>query len=274
MKSMFLCALFTASLAVSMEFSILAQSPASQDAPAQTAQAPLQQAAPPAGVQQSGPPGAGGQSVANPNGVYTIQRNARLVILDVVVKDAKGNLVTDLKREDFNVVEAKQPQTLLNFETSGAHAVDPQVTINSTADLDRLAPKAPVNIILLDEFNTRFEDMAFARYSLKKFLSTQPDKLAIPTMLLAVSLEQFTVLNDYTQNKQAILDSLDHHFVQYPWQARQISWRPEIFGTAFTSLMRVAEATEGHPGHKNMIWIGRVFRRSTPGIFRLMQKIV
>ena len=210
-------------------------------------------------MQQPGPPGAGGQPVASPNGVYTIQRNARLVILDVVVKDAKGNLVTDLKADDFKVVEAKQPQTLLNFEAAGAHAVDPQVTINSTADLDRLAPKAPVNIILLDEFNTRFEDMAFARYSLKKFLSTQPDKLTTPTMLLAVSLQNFTVLNDYTQNKQAILDSLDHHFVQYPWQAQQIMWRAEIFATAFGSLMRVAEATEGHPGHKNMIWIGRGF---------------
>ena len=53
-----------------------------------------------------------------------------------------------------------------------------------------MAPDAPVNIILLDEFNTLFEDEAFARYSLKKYLEKQPDKLTTPTMLLAVGIDQ------------------------------------------------------------------------------------
>ena len=193
------------------------------------------------------------------NGLYTIRRNARIVILDVVVTDRKGNLVKDLKREDFHVTEAKEDQTILNFEETGSHLPDAGATINSTTDLDRVAPQAPMNIILLDEFNTRFEDMAFARYSLKKFLETQPDKLATPTMLLAVTLKDFTMLRDYTQDKAQILNALDHHFVAYPWQAHQFAWVAERYGTAFATLMRVAEATEGHPGHKNMIWIGRGF---------------
>ncbi len=181
------------------------------------------------------------------------------MVLDVVVTDSKGNLVTDLEREDFSVTEAKEPQTILNFEQAGAHSLAPELTVNSTADLDRLAPRAPVNIILLDEFNTRFEDMAFARYSLKKFLEKQPGKLSTPTMLIAVGLQKFTVLHDYTQDKMAILDALDHHFVSNPWQLQQGTWIPDRFATAFGTLMRVAEATVGHPGHKNMIWIGRGF---------------
>ena len=191
------------------------------------------------------------------NGVFTLKTSTRLVVLDVVVTDKKGNLVTDLKREDFSVTEAKEPQTILDFNTPGTHAVSPDVTINSTADLDKLAPRAPVNIILLDEFNTRFEDMAFARYSLKKFLEKQPDKLTTPTMLLAVNLQHFTVLQDYTQDKHAVINALEHHFVALPWQIRGTSWMPDRIATAFGTLMRVAEATEGHPGHKNMIWIGR-----------------
>ncbi len=202
---------------------------------------------------------AGTQPAPGPNGTFTLQRTARLVVLDVVVTDAKGNLVTDLKKEDFNVTESKQPQTIINFEATGAHSLQPNLNINSTADLDRVAPRAPVNIILLDEFNTRFEDMAFARYSLKKFLEKQPDKLATPTMLLAVDLQHFTVLRDYTQDKQAVIDALDHHFVAYPWQTHQNAWVAERFYTAFETLQRVAEATVGHVGHKNMIWIGRGF---------------
>ena len=205
------------------------------------------------------PPAPAQQPARNPDGTYTIRQSSRIVVLDVVVTDAKGNLVTDLKREDFHVTEAKETQTVLNFEPAGAHTLNPELTINSTADLDRLAPRAPVNIILLDEFNTRFEDMAFARYSLKKFLERQPDKLGTPTMLVAVNLQKFSVLHDYTQDKQAVIDALDHHFAAYPWQAQQNQWRAERFATAFGALMQVAEATVGHQGHKNMIWIGRGF---------------
>jgi VWFA-related protein len=212
-----------------------------------------QQAVPPP------PPDAAPQATPNGSGVYTIQRTARLVVLDLVVVDAKGNIVKNLKREDFHVEEAGEPQAILNFDEAGAHTPDPQASIESTADLDRLAPRAPVNIILLDEFNTRFEDMAFARYSLKKYLEKQPDKLTTPTMLIAVDLQHFTVLRDYTQNKDELINALDHHFAAYPWQAHQFAWINERYATAFITLRRVAEAVIGHPGHKNMIWIGRGF---------------
>ena len=205
-------------------------------------------------------PAAPGAPQANPDGTYTIRRNVRIVVLDVVVTDSKNQIVTDLKKEDFHVTEAKDPQTVEYFEQTSSHAQVPQdATIESTSDLDRVAPRAPVNIVLLDEFNTRFEDMAFARYSLKKYLEKQPDKLSVPTMLVAVTLQNFTVLRDYTQNKQEIIKALDHHFVAYPWQAHQFAWVAERYGTAFLTLRRVAEAVMGHPGHKNMIWIGRGF---------------
>ena len=199
------------------------------------------------------------QPTKDANGIYTVRRTARIVVLDVVAADSKGTPVSGLTRGDFHVTEAGEPQTILNFEPAGAHTPDPNLVINSTADLDRLAPRAPVNLILLDEFTTRFEDMAFARYSLKKYLERQPDKLSMPTMLLAVNLQHFTVLRDYTQSKTEILDALDHHFAADPWQLRNHSWTPELFATAFGTLLRVAEATLGHPGHKNMIWIGRGF---------------
>ena len=195
----------------------------------------------------------------NADGTYTIRVSSRVVVLDVVVTDKQGNVVTGLKKEDFHVTEADEPQTVRDFEAAGAHAVSPGVTVNSTAELDRLAPQAPVNIILLDEFNEKFEDEAFARYSLKKFLATQPDKLTTPTMLLAVDLSHFYVLKDYTQDKASIVSALDHHLAGNPFRNTSVSWSPDRFQTAFVTLMRVAEAVQGHPGHKNMIWIGRGF---------------
>jgi VWFA-related protein len=216
-----------------------AVTPAAQTGPSQTQAAPAQ-------------PGL--NSPTN-----TIQVSARLVVLDLVAVDDKGNPVTDLKQNEFHVEEAGAAQNILNFDSPGTHTPDPQASIESTADLDRVAPRAPVNIILLDEFNTRFEDMAFAQYSLKKFLEKQPAKLNIPTMLIAVSLDHFTVLRDYTQSKDELLTALAHNLAVNPWQQAQGAWVGERYATAFVTLRRVAQATIGHRGHKNMLWIGRGF---------------
>jgi VWFA-related protein len=204
-------------------------------------------------------PGSQAQPTKNPDGTYTIRTSSRIVVLDVVVTDKKGKIVTGLTKDDFHVAEAGEPQVITNFEVGDKRLPDPAMDIESTVDLDKLAPRAPVNIILLDEFNTRFEDEAFARYSLKKFLEKQPDHLSTPTMLLAVSLDKFEVLRDYTQNKELLIQALDHHFVASPWRNTSNSWAAERYGTAFLTLRRVAEAVIGHQGHKNMIWIGRGF---------------
>ena len=196
-------------------------------------------------------------SAARQKGAYTLSSTVKLVVLDVVVTDKKGNVVSGLKKDDFQVFEEKRPQSISSFDAQGAHAVPTSMKIDSTEDLDRLAPNTPTSIIVLDEFSSRFEDMSFAHYSIKQYLDAQPSTLTQPTMLLAVNLRNFTVLKDYTQDRAAILTALDHHLGEFPWQHNSGSWRAEEFAAGFRSLMQVAEATAGHPGHKNMIWVGR-----------------
>jgi VWFA-related protein len=188
-------------------------------------------------------------------GTYTVTVTTRLVVLDALVLDKKNNVVRGLTRDEFHIEELDVPQTIQNFEETGSQSIDPNLSIESTADLDRLAPRAPVNIVLLDEFNTRFEDMAFARYSLKKFLQSQPEKLSTPTMLLAVDLDNFSVLSDYTQNKDKLVSALDRHFAANPWRNQGISWAGARYATAFLTLRRVAEAVLGHRGHKSLFTI-------------------
>ncbi len=191
---------------------------------------------------------------------YSMQVKSQIVVLDVVVTDRDGKAVDHLTKDDFTVYEDKVPQKIEQFEAASetAKAAVP-VAIHSTAELDKLAPQAPVSIIVLDEVTTRFEDEAFARYSLKQYLKTQGDMLSQPTMLMAVNLDKIQVLEDYTTSKAAILDALDHHFAGYNWRAAGGSWKAEQFSAAFASLMAVAQATAGHPGHKNMVWVGRGF---------------
>src|SRR5258707_1061779 len=105
-------------------------------ASAQTAPQPPNTGAPAAAPQAPSPapnpPNPNTQPTANGNGTYTITRNARLVILDMVVTDAKGNVIIDLRKDDFNVTEMNEPQTVLNFEPAGAHTIPLSMDINST----------------------------------------------------------------------------------------------------------------------------------------------
>ena len=211
--------------------------------------------------QQVVPPNLAVQSSQQP-GPYSIEVNSQIVVLDVVVNNKKGEPLSNLTRDDFKVYEDKVPQTILSFESASraASQLSPApMAINSTAQLDKQEPNAPVSIIVLDEVTTKFEDEAFARYSLKKYLNGQSDTLQQPTMLVAVNFKNILVLRDYTTSRREILDALDKHFASYNWQAVNGSWKGEQFNAAFASLISVAEATSGHPGHKNMVWVGRGF---------------
>jgi VWFA-related protein len=191
-----------------------------------------------------------------------LQVNSQIVVLDVVVNNKKGDPVPNLTRDDFKVYENKVPQTILSFEPAarpGIPTASAPIAIDSTAELDKKEPNAPVSIIVLDEVTTKFQDEAFARYSLKRYLNGQSDTLQQPTMLVAVNFKNIMVLHDYTTSRKEILDALDKHFAGYNWQAVNGSWKGEQFSAAFASLISVAEATSGHPGHKNMVWVGRGF---------------
>ena len=192
---------------------------------------------------------------------YTLGVNSQLVTLDVVVNDKNGQPVRDLKRDDFTILEDNVPQPILTFEASepeGATGHGP-IEVHSTAELDKAEPDAPVTIIVLDELTTRFEDQYFARYSLEKYLSKRGERLDEPVMLMARSVGHSQVLHDYTTSKKEILDALNRHLASNDWKATNSSWSTEQILAEFASLIEIAKATQGHPGHKSLIWIGRGF---------------
>jgi VWFA-related protein len=194
----------------------------------------------------------------------TLQVTAQSVVLDVVVTNKKGEIVKGLTQDVFTVYEDKAPQQIESFEEMSAKTAAPatlNAAVNSTAQLDQAEPDAPVSILVIDELTTRFEDLAFARYSLKKYLKAQGDTLEQPTMLIAANYRNISVLRDYTTSRKEILDALDHHTANYAEVARagNVSWQADQINATFGSLIGVAEATAGHRGHKNMIWIGRGF---------------
>ena len=58
---------------------------------------------------------AGQQTNESPGGVPNIQVNVRRILVPVVVRDQQGRLVTDLKREDFQVIDNNKPHAISDF---------------------------------------------------------------------------------------------------------------------------------------------------------------
>jgi hypothetical protein len=87
-------------LCIAFGSGVFAQSTAAPQAAAQPA--PGQ---PPAQAGASAPP------------TPTIRVYVTRVVLDVLVTDAKGGVVTGLTRDDFKVTDAGEPQTITNFDT-------------------------------------------------------------------------------------------------------------------------------------------------------------
>src|ERR1700722_16117903 len=83
-------------------------------------------------IWSAGAQGASAPQQSNPAGYQTstITVNARIVVLDVVVLDKKGNLVwrNDLKPENFKIYEDGPLQTIRSFEAPSQHQMPPSDT--------------------------------------------------------------------------------------------------------------------------------------------------
>ena len=196
----------------------------------------------------------------------TITVNARIVVLDVVVTDKKGNLIhrEDLKQDDFKVFEDTVPQELRSFESPGKHrmpAYDRPI-VTSAADLNKIGD-APVTIIVLDELNMTFQNASFSRQMAEKYLKTQPAVLKQPTVLMVASNVKFQQIHDYTQDRDALIDAVHKHMPEYPWammtSGSKGSGAVERMAQNLSALQQIAQASTGTTGRKNLIWIGNGF---------------
>ncbi len=193
--------------------------------------------------------------------VTTLKVQTQIVVLDIVVTDKKGNPVTNLTREDFTILENKLPRPIRSFDPPSAHQIPSGTIVSSSADLPKIGD-APVTILVLDELNTRFEDMSYARNSMVKYLQSQPTTLRQPTQLLLATNTRFLQLHDYTQNRDDLISQVQHHIPEYPNKMMNGPGGPaavERMAQSLASLEQIAQAASGTPGRKNVIWVGNGF---------------
>ena len=182
----------------------------------------------------------------------TLRVTSNLVFLDVTVLDKKGRpVVTGLTKDDFTITEDGKPQRIFSFEAPEEHAIDP-----AASGEDNPEGKAPVTILVLDLLNSRFEDFAYIRYSVRNYLMAQPEQLTAPAELLVVGNRSLAMLQGYTRSRADLLYALDHLPAALPYKMMNGEFVFERFDQSIDALQQIALQNKGVPGRKNIIWVG------------------
>jgi VWFA-related protein len=230
---------------------------------------------------------------------FTFKVEARLALLDVVVTNAKGDPVPELRKEDFQVTEDGKLQKITLFEehkgAAPALAKLPPMPPNVFTNYPLTKAPDSVNVLLLDWLNTQPQDQAYVRAQTIHYLKSIPPgtSLAIftlgsqlhmvqgfttdPAVLLAVlenkkagsSTEPSRLLATGVQNA-AEQDVIKLMIMNQAAPAAIEAVRQEMASTSalhtdervritLQALQHLARFLSGIPGRKNVIWFSGSF---------------
>jgi len=204
----------------------------------------------------------------------TLRTNTRLVLVDVVATDSKGQPVPDLNASDLTVLEDGKPQKIsaFNFERSDASSarvaqiqLPPSVVTN--------APKFQsnsLNVILFDTANGDFTEQVYAHDQLLKFLNGAA--LGRPVAIFALQT-QLKLLHDFSTDNKALSaavakyrppaknnnsESMESRASAFSTRGDYHTSERDIENT-LNQLNVLAKVLAGYPGRKNLIWLSESF---------------
>lgn len=215
----------------------------------------------PASSQQKQP--AQPQEPISPDSVVRI--TTRLVQVDAVVVDKDGKLVTDLKPEDFKILEDGKEQKITNFsfitlqpETPKA---EPTKTEPRTATTKTPPPPVPAARIkpeqvrrtialIADDLGLSFESTAYARMALKKFVDEQMQ----PGDLVAIirSSAGNGALQQFTSDKRLLHAAIDR-LRWYPFGRSKIGAFEPVGGRSSLDSVKASGTDEDFANYREQI---------------------
>src|SRR5271165_6534942 len=147
---------------------------------------------------------------ASSQATAVLRSTTRLVQLNVIVEDRKGQPALNLKREDFELLDDGKPQELAIFSPAVAlpvhvHAAPPPPNVFDNRAAVQNAKSGSVSVILIDALNTTFEDQVFVKSQVLKLLRKREPKEFLAIYLLK---DRLYVLQDFTQDSKALLEAV------------------------------------------------------------------
>jgi VWFA-related protein len=144
------------------------------------------------------------------NAATTIKTKVRLVLVDVVVTNGKGDAVTGLHKDDFQILEDGKQQTISTFEE---HHGAPPTQIKLPTLPSHVYTNFPftqtadsVNVLLLDALNTPSRDQSYVHSQMIKYLRTIPPGTRVAIFTLASRLRMLQGVTTDSSELLAILN--------------------------------------------------------------------
>lgn len=192
----------------------------------------------------------------------TLQVRSQLVVLDTVVTDRKGNVVQGLTKDDFTVYENGVKQAIKDFSSADELPPIPAEAAKDRNGNDNWGT-SPLTMIVVDEMDTPFEETAYSRDCVKRFLKAKPEQLPTPTILLWLNDYGLHPLTTFTRDRDVLVTALAK---QPPSLASKLARgaAAEQVAASFAALQQAALFSRGEPGKKEIIWVGRSFPSIDP----------
>ena len=224
----------------------------------------------------------------------TLKTSTRLVIVDVVARSANGEMVTDLKPDDFTVFEngKKQDVRIFSFQHPVKEAAKPVIAAdpsNVVTNIPRYKTTDALNVILLDGLNTAVPRQAYMRNKLVELLERLPGDQPIAVYTLGSRLQ---LIQDFTTDPGLLMQAVEAIHRNAASMTNNPAGGPDVrISARFVSILPAAmqqklrgfeqesetAATESRisitlqalnsishtlaafPGRKNLIWISEGF---------------
>ncbi|MCU1307493.1 MAG: VWFA-related domain protein [Acidobacteriaceae bacterium] len=219
-----------------------------------------------------------------------IKTRTQLVLLDVVATDHSGRPVTDLKREDFTVLERGQKQQLAFFDMVDTATRSPMPAGSTPAKLPpgvysnhSVQIEGQLTVLLLDALNTPWADQAYSRRQMLKYL--QKNHQTGQRMAVYGLTTSLRLLQDFTDDPEVLRQAIDKHHGSTSPLLTDASDQVSTIGVpdhtaasltafeedqaAFQTDMRVHITVEalkaigrqlsGYSGRKKLIWVSGSF---------------
>jgi VWFA-related protein len=213
---------------------------------------------------------------AAPSG-FALRVQTRLVTVDIVATDAHGNVVRDLKPEEFEVSDGGR-QKIAQFAfidksvSAAAASVSngaqsrPKGFYSNRAEFENL--RLPPTVVLMDALNTEGANLMQARHDMLRMLRTLPPNTPVAVFLLEQSL---AVVQDFTSDPTLLRDALDKTTSPgkvFAKATRSLEgFEKENYertmdirvATTLDALTALAHYLGGYRGRKNLIWVSASF---------------
>ena len=165
--------------------------------------------------------------------------DASEIQLDVVATPKSGPPSAELRREDFTILDNKVPQPISSFKAIGGE-------------------KAPVQVLLLiDAVNTSYENIAFERGELDKYLKANGGHLPYPTALAVFTDTNTQIQQGFTTDGNGLSKDLGNIAIGLRDIRRSAGFygAAERFDLSLRALEQLASREASVPGRKLVLWI-------------------